>query len=111
MILGSICEQPPRFDGSKTSSEDCFLNGRMNWNCEALNRDINLVNGKNQIYLITTEEEYFNDKDYYDTTTKSNMKEWLKENYANSKEAIDAHNDNDMKQNQERKVNHKCVTH
>ena len=30
VILGRICEQTPRFNASQTSSEDCFLNKRIN---------------------------------------------------------------------------------
>ena len=61
MIVGSICEKSPRFNASQTSSEGCFLNKRINWDYE----DLNLVNGGNQVDLITIEEECFNDKNYY----------------------------------------------
>ena len=54
MIVGSICEKHPRFNASKTLYEDFCLNKMINCNYEDLNEDLNLVNGDNQVDLITT---------------------------------------------------------
>ena len=94
--MGSICDQPPRFNASQTLSEEHSLNKRITCNHEDLNEDVNLVNGNNEVDLITAEEEYFNDKNYYYTTVESNINEKLIVNHDNVEDAVDAHNDHDI---------------
>ena len=56
VIVGRICEQSPRFDTSKTSSEWCCLNKRVKCNYKYLNEDLTLFNGDNQVDLINVKE-------------------------------------------------------
>ena len=56
VIVGSICNQYPKFNVSQTLSDDFCLNKKINCNYEDLNEDLNLVNGDDKVDLITIEE-------------------------------------------------------